>query len=154
MPECNGDGEGLQTERTDGRRGESREGMHGMVRVLVIDDDAEIRRLLCEILASAGHLVADASNGADGVEIFKKEAFDLVLTDLEMPEMSGWEVARSIKHHNPDVTIALITGWGETIDSAQLRASGISTIINKPFRMDQIIHLAREVGAGMPSGQK
>ena len=154
MPECNGDGEGLQTERTDGRRDESREGMHGMVRVLVIDDDAEIRRLLCEILASAGHLVADASNGADGVEIFKKEAFDLVLTDLEMPEMSGWEVARSIKHHNPDVTIALITGWGETIDSAQLRASGISTIINKPFRMDQIIHLAREVGAGMPSGQK
>ena len=154
MPECNGDGEGLQTERTDGRRGESREGMHGMVRVLVIDDDAEIRRLLCEILASAGHLVADASNGADGVEIFKKEAFDLVLTDLEMPEMSGWEVARSIKHHNPDVTIALITGWGETIDSAQLRASGISTIINKPFRMDQIIHLAREVGAGTPSGQK
>jgi CheY-like chemotaxis protein len=154
MPECNGDGEGLQTERTDGRRGESREGMHGMVRVLVIDDDAEIRRLLCEILAPAGHLVADASNGADGVEIFKKEAFDLVLTDLEMPEMSGWEVARSIKHHNPDVTIALITGWGETIDSAQLRASGISTIINKPFRMDQIIHLAREVGAGMPSGQK
>jgi len=154
MPECNGDGEGVQTARTDGCQGESREGMHGMVRVLVVDDDAEIRRLLCEILASAGHLVADASNGADGVEIFKKEAFDLVLTDLEMPEMSGWEVARSIKHHNPDVTIALITGWGETIDSAQLRASGISTIINKPFRMDQIIHLAREVGAGTPSGQK
>jgi len=154
MPECNGDGEGVQTERTDGCRGESREGMHGMVHVLVIDDDAEIRRLLCEILTSAGHLVAEAGNGADGVEIFKKEAFDLVLTDLEMPEMSGWEVARSIKHHNPDVTIALITGWGETIDSTQLRASGISTIINKPFRMDQIIHLAREVGAGTPSRQK
>lgn len=154
MPEGNGDGEGVQTERTEGRRGESREDMHGMLRVLVIDDDAEIRRLLCEILASAGHLVADAGNGADGVEIFKKEAFDLVLTDLEMPEMSGWEVARSIKHHNPDVTIALITGWGETIDISQLRESGISTIINKPFRMDQIIHLARAVGAGTPSGQK
>ncbi len=141
-------------EGTEGRPSESREGMHGVVRVLVIDDDADIRRLLCDILTSAGHLVADASNGAEGIEIFKKEAFDLVLTDLEMPEMSGWEVARSIKNHNPDVTIALITGWGETIDSTQLRESGISTIVNKPFRMDQIINLARAVQAGTLSGQR
>ncbi len=141
-------------EGTEGRPGESREGMHGVVRVLVIDDDADIRRLLCDILTSAGHLVADASNGAEGIEIFKKEAFDLVLTDLEMPEMSGWEVARSIKNHNPDVTIALITGWGETIDSTRLRESGISTIVNKPFRMDQIINLARAVQAGTLSGQR
>ena len=137
-----------------GRTGESREGTHGVVRVLVIDDDADIRRLLCDILTSAGHLVADASNGAEGIEIFKKEVFDLVLTDLEMPEMSGWEVSRSIKNHNPDITIALITGWGETIDSAQLRESGISTIVNKPFRMDQIINLAREVQAATLSGQR
>jgi DNA-binding response OmpR family regulator len=141
-------------EGTEGRPGESREGMHGVVRVLVIDDDADIRRLLCDILTSAGHLVADASNGAEGIEIFKKEAFDLVLTDLEMPEMSGWEVARSIKNHNPDVTIALITGWGETINSTRLRESGISTIVNKPFRMDQIINLARAVQAGTLSGQR
>jgi CheY-like chemotaxis protein len=146
--------DGGRTEGTEGRPGESREGMHGVVRVLVIDDDADIRRLLCDILTSAGHLVADASNGAEGIEIFKKEAFDLVLTDLEMPEMSGWEVARSIKNHNPDVTIALITGWGETIDSTQLRESGISTIVNKPFRMDQIINLARAVQAGTLSGQR
>ena len=149
-----GGSDGGRTEGTEGRPGESRQGMHGVVRVLVIDDDADIRRLLCDILTSAGHLVADACNGAEGIEIFKKEAFDLVLTDLEMPEMSGWEVARSIKNHNPDITIALITGWGETIDSAQLRESGISTIVNKPFRMDQIINLAREVQAGTLSGQR
>ena len=149
-----GGSDGGRTEGTEGRPGESREGMHGVVRVLVIDDDADIRRLLCDILTSAGHLVADVSNGAEGIEIFKKEAFDLVLTDLEMPEMSGWEVARSIKNHNPDVTIVLITGWGETIDSTRLRESGISTIVNKPFRMDQIINLARAVQAGTLSGQR
>lgn len=154
MRKLTGGSDGGRMEGTEGRPGESREGMHGVVRVLVIDDDADIRRLLCDILTSAGHLVADASNGAEGIEIFKKEAFDLVLTDLEMPEMSGWEVARSIKNHNPDVTIVLITGWGETIDSTRLRESGISTIVNKPFRMDQIINLARAVQAGTLSGQR
>jgi len=114
------------------------------VRVLVIDDDEDIRRLLADILTSAGHLVSDASSGTEAVKIFQKDNFDLVLTDLEMPEMSGWEIARSIKKLAPNIMIAMITGWGETIDSAQLQESGIDKIVNKPFRIDQILCLAGE----------
>jgi CheY-like chemotaxis protein len=114
----------------------------GTVRVLVIDDDADIRRLLADILTTAGHQVTDVCSGAEAAAIFKKDNFDLVLTDLEMPEMSGWEIARSLKKQDPNLMIALITGWGETIDSAQLQESGIDTIVNKPFRMDQILGLA------------
>jgi CheY-like chemotaxis protein len=119
----------------------------GTVRVLVIDDDEDIRRLLADILTSAGHEVTDVRSGTEAAEIFKKDNFDLVLTDLEMPEMSGWEIARSLKKLNPNLMIALITGWGETIDSGQLQESGIDTIVNKPFRMDQILGLANAAQA-------
>jgi CheY-like chemotaxis protein len=135
------------------RKKECSEGMHQqgrrIVSVLVIDDDEEIRRLLADILTSAGHLVTAACSGTEADEIFKKDNFDLVLTDLEMPGMSGWEIARSIKTLAPNIMIALITGWGETIDSAQLEASGIDTIVNKPFRMDQILCLASKAAAKM-----
>ncbi len=114
----------------------------GTVRVLVIDDDEDIRRLLADILTSAGHQVTDVCSGSEAAAIFKKDNFDLVLTDLEMPEMSGWEIARSLKKLDPNLMIALITGWGETIDRAQLQEGGIDTIVTKPFRMDQILGLA------------
>jgi DNA-binding response OmpR family regulator len=125
----------------------------GIVRVLVIDDDEDIRRLLADILTSAGHLVTDASSGAEAVEIFKKGSYDLVLTDLEMPGMSGWEIARSIKKLAPNVMIALITGWGETIDRAHVQESGIDTIVSKPFRIDQILCLTREAKEKILRGQ-
>jgi len=118
------------------------------VRVLVIDDEEDIRRLLADILTSGGHVVSSASNGIEALEILKEENFDLVLTDLEMPGMSGWEIARSIKKVAPETMIALITGWGANLDSAQLQESGIDKIVNKPFRMDQILSLAREAQVG------
>jgi CheY-like chemotaxis protein len=137
---------------------EAYEGTHpqdsGSVRVLVIDDDEDVRGLIAEILTSAGHLVTDTSSGIEAIEIFKKNDFDLILTDLEMPEMSGWEIARLIKKLSPDSMIVLITGWGETIDSAQLREGGIHTIINKPFRVDQILSLVGEAKAAMRCRQE
>ena len=121
----------------------------GTVRVLVIDDDEDIRSLLADILASAGHPVTEARSGPEAVEIFKKDKFDLVLTDLEMPEMSGWEIARMLRGLAPNIMIALITGRGETIESTRLQESGIDTIVSKPFRMDQILCLAAAAGARM-----
>lgn len=115
------------------------------MRVLVIDDDEDIRRLLCDIVTAAGHLVRDAAGGSDAIEIFKQETFDLVLTDLQMPGMSGWEVARAIKMLNPNITIAMITGGGENLNETQLKICGISAIVNKPFKIDQIVRLAAEV---------
>lgn len=116
----------------------------GLLRVLVIDDDDDIRRLIADIVTSAGHQVADAASGTAAIEVFKKDAFDLVLTDLEMPEISGRDLARVFRELSPGVMIALITGWGETLDRAQLQESGIDRIVTKPFRVDEILSLAGE----------
>ncbi len=115
----------------------------GSVRVLVIDDDEDIRRLLADMLTSAGHQVTDARSGIEAAQLFQKDMFDLVLTDLEMPGMSGWEIAGALKKLDSNIMIVLITGWGgETIDRDQLHEGGIDTIVTKPFRMDQILGLA------------
>jgi CheY-like chemotaxis protein/anti-sigma regulatory factor (Ser/Thr protein kinase) len=112
--------------------------------ILIVEDEEDIRILLSEILASDGHTVSTASSGKKGIEVFKKGSFDLILTDLGMPGMSGWEVASTIKKLAPEVIIAVITGWGIQIDKDELKQHGVDIIVNKPFKVDQILKLAQE----------
>ena len=116
----------------------------GIVNVLVIENEDDIRCLLTDILTSDGHKVVSASNGVDALEIFNQEPFDLVLTDLGMPVMSGWEVASAIKELAPEVIIAIITGWGSQFDPSELKKNGVDIVVNKPFRVNQILNLVQE----------
>jgi GAF domain-containing protein/CheY-like chemotaxis protein len=113
-------------------------------RILVIDDEDSVRDILSRMLKTKGHQVAVASNGEEGIERFKSEPFDIVLTDLGMPRLSGWEVGKAIKGINPKVPIAMITGWGVELDREKMRESGIDLIISKPFNFDQVIQLVSE----------
>ena len=127
------------------------------VNVLVIENEEAIRCLLTDILTSDGHKVASASNGVDALEIFNQEPFDLVLTDLGMPVMSGWEVASAIKELAPEVIIAIITGWGSQFDPGELKKNGVDIVVNKPFRVNQILNLvqeAREIKNGIGRGEE
>ena len=112
--------------------------------ILIVENEEEIRCLLKDILASEGHQVHSASNGIDALELFKQEQFDLVLTDLGMPVMSGWEVASAIKKRAPEVIIAVITGWGTQIDQSELVKNGVDIVVNKPFRVQQILNMVQE----------
>ena len=124
-------------------------------RILVIDDEQEVREVLAEMLSLDGHQVVCAAEGAEGVRTFEQEGpFDLVLTDLSMPGMNGWEVARRIRQLNPQVPIALLTGWGIRPDQEQTRQLGVSAVINKPFTVDYLLNLVQEVlrgGGGEPA---
>jgi CheY-like chemotaxis protein len=128
----------------------------GKVSVLVIENEKDVRLLLSDILTSGGHRVASASDGIEALQIFKKECFDLVLTDLGMPAMSGWEVASTIKKMAPDVIIVIITGWGSQLDHSELEKNGVDMVVSKPFRVDQILNLvqeAREIKNRMQQGR-
>lgn len=120
------------------------QGRQKKARILVIDDEADVRELLRDILSDAGHEVEMAHNGSEGVELFKKQSYDLVLTDLGMPVMSGWEVAENIRCINKSVPIALITGWNVVLDDAAMHSSGINLIVHKPFQVDQVLNLVKE----------
>jgi signal transduction histidine kinase/ActR/RegA family two-component response regulator len=113
-------------------------------RILVIDDEDSVRDILSRMLKTKGHKVVVAPNGEEGIERFRAETFDLVLTDLGMPKLSGWDVGKTIKGINPKTPIAMITGWGVELDREKLSESGIDLIISKPFNFDQVIDLVSE----------
>ena len=128
--------------KEDGLQKLQRKGKKG--NILIVEDEENIRILLSEILTSDGHLVSVASNGKKGVEIFRKGSFDLVLTDLGMPGMSGWEVASSVKKLAPEVIVAIVTGWDIQLGRDELKQNGVDMVINKPFKVKQVLKLVQE----------
>ena len=70
--------------------------------------------------------------------------FDLVFTDLGMPEVSGWEVAKAVKEINPKTPVVIITGWGAMLDKRKARESGVDLQISKPFRVHELRELVFE----------
>jgi signal transduction histidine kinase/ActR/RegA family two-component response regulator len=116
----------------------------GGARILVIDDEDSVRKILYQMLKAKGYQVVVASSGEEGIERFKEEPFDLVFTDLGMPRMSGWEVGRALKGIDPKVPVALITGWGVELNKDKMKESGIDLVVSKPFNFDQVVRLVTE----------
>jgi GAF domain-containing protein/CheY-like chemotaxis protein len=119
------------------------------VRVLVIDDEPFVRDTLGEILRQQHHDVVVADDGASGLARFSEGAFDLVMTDLAMPGMSGWQVARAVKAVRPQVPVVLVTGWGVEVHADELHTHGVDRVMTKPFRFEdvqQVVASVREAG--------
>jgi signal transduction histidine kinase/HAMP domain-containing protein len=106
-------------------------------RILVVDDDAYVREVLREVLASLGHRVEVVDSGQQALERFTPEAFDLVITDLGM-ELSGREVARAVKARSPNTPVILVTGWAAGLNMAELRKGGVDLLLGKPFQVSEV----------------
>lgn len=123
-------------------------------KILVIDDEPHVREVLSRGLTAFNHRVIEAHSGEQGLKLFQQENFDLVLTDLGMPNLSGWEVCKTIKKFSPKTPVGMITGWGMELDEAKKRESGVDFIISKPFDLNKILHVVSESLAcqSLPSG--
>jgi GAF domain-containing protein/CheY-like chemotaxis protein len=109
-------------------------------RCLVVDDEELVREMLGDVLAHGGHSVVLAGGGSEAIERFKAEPFDLVLTDLGMPGVTGWQVARACKDARPDVPVLLVTGWGVELSSEELATHGVDAVLSKPLKVDQVLN--------------
>ena len=107
--------------------------------ILVLEDEEHIRTMLVDALSGAGHRVESATDGLTGLARFKGGNFDVVLTDLSLPECSGLDVARSVKRMRPETPVVLITGWGHLLDPERLRDSGVDLMLVKPFRLERVL---------------
>ncbi len=112
--------------------------------ILIVEDEKDVREVLSDILSDCGHAVHTAKDGKTGMKLFEKNKFDMVITDLGMPGMSGWEVAHEIKKLNAEMPVALITGWEVSLNKAEFKTSGVDLLINKPFKVDQVIQMVQE----------
>jgi CheY-like chemotaxis protein len=109
------------------------------VSILVIEDEEQIRTMMVDALSGAGHKVESATDGLTGLARFQGGHFDVVLTDLSLPECSGLDVARSVKRMHPETPVVLVTGWGHLLNPERLRESGIDLMLVKPFRLERLL---------------
>jgi CheY-like chemotaxis protein len=105
---------------------------------LVVDDEEIVAAVLGDMLASEGHKVEVVDSGQEAIARFSAGAFDLVLTDLAMPGMTGWEVARAIKDMAPAVRVVLVSGFGVEVSPADLEARGVDLVLAKPLKLQDI----------------
>ncbi len=108
-------------------------------RILVIDDEQPIAQLIQDALAIEGHNVEVAISGTEGLKMASVSDYDLILTDLGMPDMSGWEVAAHLREQDPNLPVVLVTGWGTTIDDQEISRSGIAGVVHKPFEIRELV---------------
>lgn len=121
-----------------------------MAKLLIIDDERGIRNTLREILADEGHEVDVAENGKQGLEMAQNKAYDLIFSDIKMPEMDGMEVLKELKEPTPslpegkeiesaETPIVMITGHGDVETAVQALKSGAYDFLLKPLDLNRIL---------------
>ncbi len=120
------------------------------LRILVVDDDENIREILKDLFMMSGHQVFLSGNGEEALEIFFREEFDLIITDLGMPGISGWEVNRRIKENHPEKPVVIISGWGAQLNEEEVKASKVDFIIPKPFSLEQMLNVTERFNQKNP----
>jgi len=113
--------------------------MMTQIKVLVAEDDMNIRMGLVDTLESEGYGVSQAKDGKIAMQLFDKDCFDLVLLDVMMPEKSGYDVCRDIRAINEDVPIIMLTAKGEEIDKVVGLQLGADDYITKPFGIHELL---------------
>jgi len=112
-----------------------------------VDDDAAVRRTVGSLLRTIGHQVVEADGGAVAIRRLGDSAVDLVMTDLGMPEVTGWDVARAAKARDPHLPVILLTGWGDQLLPDGSRPGLVDRVLGKPFRLEQLRRAIAETEA-------
>ena len=119
-------------------------GTDASLRCLVVDDEPAVGAMLRDVLESGGHRAAVVADGAEAIARFGAEPFDVVFTDLAMPRVSGWQVARAIKEMAPTVPVFLVTGFGVELSEEERRAHGVDLVLVKPIEIHKILDVVAQ----------
>lgn len=124
-----------------------------MVKVLVIEDEKAVRKLVGRMLESRDHTMIEASDGVQGLQAFQEEKPDVVVTDIIMPNADGLEVIRKIMEWEPEAKIIAISGGGRVEERTYLNYAkkfGAQAILAKPFEPDELLSLIESLSEPMP----
>jgi DNA-binding NtrC family response regulator len=110
-----------------------------MERVLIVDDEEQMRELLAKVLEKNGYQVMTAGDGGQALTLLEKEPMDLVVTDVRMPGLDGMEALKAIKELNPEIVVIIMTAFGSIDQAVQAVKEGAYDYINKPFKIDEML---------------
>ena len=119
-----------------------------MKRILIIDDDDEIRLILRQLLEQAGYKVEEASDGKEGISLHRQKTADLIITDMIMPKKEGMETIMELRTDFPHVKIIAMSGGGRIGPENYLQmaeAFGALNIFKKPFNLEDMLGAVREL---------
>lgn len=124
-------------------------------RLLVVDDEPSILELLAGLLERAGYEVSTAADGGAAFRLLEAGTFDLVLTDLGMVPLTGFDVARKARQTHPGIKVAMVTGWAGEMDAAAAQRQCVDAVVTKPFSLPRVLGVVRELltrGEEPPAG--
>jgi DNA-binding response OmpR family regulator len=107
--------------------------------ILVVEDDKSIRKILQDLLIMEKHNVVSAESGEAALKLVQSKRFDVMITDLGLPGMTGWDLSQAARRHQPDIYIITISSWQGQETEKKIAECGVDVAIRKPFRFDQII---------------
>jgi DNA-binding NtrC family response regulator len=113
--------------------------------ILVVDDEENAREGLSKILSKEGYRVETAANGKEAIDSLKRQRYDLVITDMRMPLMDGFEVLREIKKMDENIGVIMITAYGEVESYLEAMNMGAFEYINKPVRVNELKRVITKV---------
>jgi len=121
-----------------------------------VEDEEGARSALTKILEAYGHSVTSAEDGETALELFGSEGgFDIVLTDLTLPGMSGWDVVERIKVLSPETPVIVLSGWDINKNDENITRSGVSMVMSKPVKVrDMLAAVDGLLGKGQRGGEK
>jgi CheY-like chemotaxis protein len=112
------------------------------LRCLVVDDDEEVASALADLLTDSGHEVVVATKSTEALTVIARQPLDIVFSDLAMPDMSGWQLARAVKTAAPQLPVVLITGFGVELTAEECRASHVDAVLAKPVELVDLLTVA------------
>jgi two-component system response regulator FlrC len=121
------------------------------VRVLIVDDDIDLRETVVRLLGRFGYSCLTASSGAEATQAIEAESPDLVVTDLHMPGIDGVAVARCARAHSPPIPVVLLTVYPMRVGHPQVQEAGATIHLAKPFANRDLVHAVQRALGGIES---
>lgn len=118
-------------------------------RILVVDDEDALRTVLSSELEGEGYKVASAADGSEAIEILKKEGFDLILLDIKMPNVDGFEVLKFVKETHPATKVIMLTGFADLKNAIESKKLGAEDFVSKPYDLVDLLTTVERVLSGV-----
>lgn len=116
-------------------------------RILVVDDEEALRTVLSTELSSEGYEVSTAGDGNEAIDLVKENNYDLVLLDIKMPNVDGFEVLKYIKGDKPDIKVIMLTGFADLKNAIESKRLGAEDFVSKPYDLvDLLTTIERVLG--------
>jgi len=120
-----------------------------MAKILIVDDDPQVQILIKSLVEMKGHESVPAETGAKALELIRQNAFDLIITDLRMPQMNGLELLREVKSLQPSLPVIMVTAYASSETTAESARLGVFEYLEKPFKIDTLLAaIERALSAG------